>query len=113
MKLVYVCSPLKGDCEKNIEKARKYCKEIIEKYPDSIPIAPHIYFTQFLDDEKERDREIGMRVGLGLLDRCRELWVFAKNPSEGMKTEIQHALKMGITVVDGFKMLEDKGVEES
>ena len=54
-----------------------------------------------------------MRVGLGLLDRCRELWVFAKNPSEGMKTEIQHALKMGITVVDGFKMLEEKGGEES
>ena len=29
-KLVYICSPCRGDVEKNIEKAQRYCREAVE-----------------------------------------------------------------------------------
>ena len=29
-KLVYICSPCRGDIEKNIEKAQRYCHEAVE-----------------------------------------------------------------------------------
>ena len=49
-KLVYVCSPLRGDMEANIRSARQYCEYVVKEC-GAIPIAPHIYFTQFLDDD--------------------------------------------------------------
>lgn len=55
-KLVYICSPCRGDIEKNIEKAQRYCHEAVELWDDVIPIAPHVYFTQFLDDTKQEER---------------------------------------------------------
>ncbi len=87
MKKVYICSPLRGNYEYNIEQAKKYCREaILQGY---IPIAPHIYFTQFLDDTKAEERQLGMQCGIELLDMCEELWVYGE-PSEGMKVEIEY-----------------------
>ena len=36
-KLVYICSPCRGDIEKNIEKAQYYCREAVELWDDVIP----------------------------------------------------------------------------
>lgn len=102
-KLVYICSPCRGDYEKNIREARGYCEAVIKNYPDVIPIAPHIYFTQFLDDTKPTERSLGMEAGLALLDMCDEIWVYGlNNPSKGMQAEIDYALKNGIKIRDGF-----------
>ena len=101
-KFVYICSPCRGDYEKNIAKARAYCRVIVTFYPDVIPIAPHLYFTQFLDDGKPNERSLGMEDGLALLDICDEIWVFGPdNPSEGMKAEIDYAHKNGIPLRSG------------
>jgi len=42
-KLIYVASPLKGDYEGNMEKAREYCRYVMSK--GHIPFAPHLLFT--------------------------------------------------------------------
>lgn len=83
--IIYVCSPLKGNIEANIDKAKGYCRDIILQ--GNIPIAPHIYFTQFLDDTKEEERTIGMEAGIELLKLCDELWVYGEH-SYGMQKEI-------------------------
>lgn len=102
-KLVYICSPCRGDYEQNIQKARAYCRAVVTYFPDVIPLAPHIYFTQFLDDTKQNERSLGMEAGLELLDMCDEIWVFGlDNPSEGMQAEIDYAQKNGIPVRDGM-----------
>ena len=94
-KLVYICSPCRGDIEKNIEKAQRYCREAVELWDDVIPIAPHVYFTQFLDDTKPEERAAGMDMGLSLLAMCDELWVYGiENPSEGMRNEIEYAAEL-------------------
>ena len=73
MRLVYISSPLRGDMEKNMEKAKDYCA-----YAAScgvIPLAPHTIFTQYLNDAVPEQREQGLRMGHELLERCDELWV--------------------------------------
>lgn len=98
-RLVYICSPLRGDIERNITKAQGYCREAINF--GVIPLAPHVYFTQFLNDLIPKEREIGMALGIELLKKCDEVWVYgAQSPSEGMKAEIQLALEFGIKVRD-------------
>ena len=96
MKLIYICSPLRGDYERNIEKAKEYCKEVIRE--GHIPICPHIYFTQFLDDTKQAERDLGMQYGLMALQWCDKVYVYGE-PSEGMRAEIELAEQMGIEVV--------------
>lgn len=98
IKKIYVCSPLRGDIETNIEKAKEYCRFIALKL-DAIPVCPHIYFTRFLDDNNEIEREVGMSFGLRLLSECDNVYVFDSNGiSEGMKKEIELASKLNIPV---------------
>ena len=111
-KFVYICSPCRGDYENNIKYAKFYCSQIMKECPDVIPIAPHVYFTQFLDDKKPTERSLGMEAGLALLDMCDEIWVYGlQNPSEGMQAEIDYALKNGIKIRDGYDLEYDLSAE--
>ena len=95
MKKVYICSPYRGDVETNVQNARKYCRAEVEL--SCLPIAPHLLFTQFLDDAIPKERERGLRMGTQMLGLCDELWAFGE-PSEGMRMEIEQAGRLGIPV---------------
>lgn len=97
MKQIYVCSALRGDIQNNVEKARRYCEFIVKKC-GAIPIAPHIYFTQFLNDDVIDERKFGILAGLQLLEQCDELWYFGDVISEGMRNEIEFACAKRIPV---------------
>ena len=97
MKLVYICSPLRGDIDANMEKAREYCMDAVDK--GVTPIAPHLFFTQFLSDDIPQEREQGMSMGMELLSRCDELWVYGSRISEGMAQEIAFAESIGKSVL--------------
>ena len=62
----------------------------------AIPVAPHLLFPQFMDEGTERD--LALFMGMVLLCRCAEIWVFGENHSEGMKAEIDKAIKRRMTV---------------
>lgn len=90
---IYICSPLS-----NINKAKEYCKFVVAKMK-AMPVCPHIYFTQFLDDNNKLEREIGIDFGLRLLPECDRVIVFDNNGiSKGMKKEIELANKLNIPV---------------
>lgn len=97
MKLVYICSPLRGEPEKNIAKANEYARE--EAMKGNCAIAPHCVFTQFLNDEVPDERWLGQEMGKTLLCRCDELLVCGSIISEGMREEIKIAYENGITVL--------------
>lgn len=62
-KLIYICSPCRGNdgnYEHNIEMAQYYCRTVMHMFPNLLPIAPHVYFTQFLDDSDPCERRMGM-----------------------------------------------------
>lgn len=102
MKYIYICSPYRGDVEKNVSNALKYCREVVKA--GAMPICPHIYFTQFLNDDLGNEREIGLDLATILLTKCDELWQFG-TPSSGMKSEIAVAQHIGIPikVVEGVE----------
>jgi hypothetical protein len=109
-RFVYICSPCRGDIEKNIIKAQGYCREAIELFPDIVPIAPHVYCTQFTDDTKPEERAAGMEIGIALLSMCSEIWVYGiENPSEGMKNEIDYATDHGILIRDAVEVYQHIG----
>ena len=87
--LVYVCSPYAGDIQKNVKKTQHYCRFVVKK--GYIPIAPHLLFTQFLDDSNPDERVLGLHFGNALMSKCREVWVFGSCISSGMEQEINKA----------------------
>jgi len=56
--LVYVCSPLSGDVPGNTKMARKFCRFALEK--GAIPLAPHLMFPQFMNDDDPAERELAI-----------------------------------------------------
>jgi hypothetical protein len=86
---VYICSPYRGDVEKNTERARRYSALAVER--KAIPYAPHLLFPQFMHEKTDRDRLLALFMGQVMLDKCAEVWVFGENITEGMKGEIERA----------------------
>jgi hypothetical protein len=87
--IVYVCSPYSGDVEANVAAARRYCRFAVDK--GFIPIAPHLLYPQFLDDNDADERELGLFFGNALMSKCAEVWVFGSRISSGMEAEIKRA----------------------
>jgi len=94
--MVYICSPFSGDMDANRQKAIEYCRYAVEC--GAAPVAPHLLFPQFLDDTVPAERELGMNMGLELLDNCSALWVMGDTVSSGMKAEIEYAKQNHIPV---------------
>ena len=90
--LVYICSPYRGDTEKNTEKARKYSRFAVES--EAIPMTPHLLYPQFMDDSNPEERYLATHViNYVLIGKCQEVWVFGEDISEGMGREIALAEK--------------------
>ena len=94
--LVYVASPYSGDPERNSAKAEGYCRFAVSK--GCIPIAPHLHYPRFLDDNDHNERELGLYAALVLLAKCDAVWVFGGTITEGMSREIAKAEKRGIPI---------------
>ena len=86
-RFAYICSPYRDNPRVNVMRARQYCKFAVSK--GCIPIAPHLYFPQFMSEERERERV--MQMNFELLKLCGEVWVFGEQITEGMVMEIAHA----------------------
>lgn len=90
--LVYICSPYRGDTEKNTEKARKYSRFAVES--KAILMTPHLLYPQFMDDSNPEERYLATHViNYVLIGKCQEVWVFGEDISEGMGREIALAEK--------------------
>lgn len=102
MRKVYICSPCRGDYENNIQRAREYSSAAVRR--GVIPVTPHIYLTQFMDDTVPEERELALKIGSELVLGCSELWAFGlDHPSAGMAAEIELAKEHGIPVRNGFE----------
>lgn len=94
MKLIYVASPYTGDVKKNTEFAKEACRHVMEQ--GYAFFAPHLLYPAILDDAKPEQRQAGLDMGLAMLERCDELWVYGGHISQGMMLEIEEAGRLGI-----------------
>lgn len=100
MKKVYITSRYRAKKEKqqefNIMVAQYFARETVLE--GKLPIVPHIYFTQFLDDSDADERECGLGLGIHALRHCDEflLVVIDGIISEGMRAEIAEISRLKI-----------------
>ena len=94
--LVYICSPFAGDVENNISMARVYSRFAVRNA--CIPLAPHLLFPQFMDDSVPAERSIALFMGMVLLSKCEQVWVFGNIISKGMAAEIEKAEKKNMPI---------------
>ena len=102
LKTVFICAPVRGSGDVsdeiiagNISNAMKYCRFAIMR--EAVPLTS-IYFTAFLDENIKEERELGICMGLQIIKKCNELWVFGSDISEGMAKEIEFAKKTVRTI---------------
>ena len=103
MKNVYICSSLrpigpdsKEELQYNLEIAKQACRLAISK--GYLPLAPHLYFTQFLNDDILKERTLGQKFGIEWLKNVSELWVIGERISSGMQQELNKAEEWKIPV---------------
>ncbi|MBR1383979.1 MAG: hypothetical protein IJ555_09270 [Ruminococcus sp.] len=106
-KTVYICSPLRpistnpvlraNELIDNLKLAKDACTFAALRGCD--PVAPHLFYPQFLDDNDPTERALGMGLGLKALRSCDELWIMSCRISSGMSAEIKEAQKCGIPVL--------------
>ena len=89
-RFAYICSPYRDNPRVNVMRARQYCRFAVGR--GRIPLAPHLYFPQFMSEEMERERV--MQMNFELLKLCGEVWVFGEQITEGMAMEIERARKV-------------------
>ena len=95
-RIVFICSPFAGDIEGNIMRARRYGRFAVSE--QVVPIIPHLMYPQLLDEHDPKERQLGVDMGLVLLSKCHEIWVFGDKISKGMTVEIKHAKMWNIPI---------------
>lgn len=102
-KLIYICAPLRGDVEKNIEFARQKAQEVFRA--GDIPVCPHLMFPPIADPENPIQDQAAREMGLRLVESCQQVNVYGPVWTDGMWAEIHHAHKLGIVVMTDQKEL--------
>jgi len=87
--MVYICSPYAENIDRNVANAQRYSRFAVDS--GCLPITPHLYFPQFLDDNNKHDRRIAMLMNRILIGNCSEVWVFGDRFTQGMEAEIRMA----------------------
>lgn len=101
MKTRYVISRYSGtrrETRFNVRVARYMAKKLIDD--GYMPVVPHIYFTQFLDDRNYYGRKQGTEAAMELLKNCNKAIVVIVDGviSEGMKEEIAYAIELNMPI---------------
>lgn len=96
---VFICSKYAGDIEHNVEVARTLCRMAVKA--GCAPFAPHLLYTQFLDEDDPTQRDLGISLGLRFMEACDKVWVYVgEGISEGMRREIKHARLLAKRIVE-------------
>lgn len=96
-KRVIVESPYAGDLEKNLRYLEDCIRDCIGR--GEAPFASHGFYTQWLDDNEESERKLGIVCGFSWTPAA-DLVAFYTDLgiSEGMKLGLAHAHTLGVKI---------------
>ena len=87
-------SPYAGGIEENVKYARECMLDCLMR--GEAPVASHLLYTQCLDDEKSRERALGMDAGFAWRSTADKTVVYTDlGISNGMEFGISHARSIG------------------
>lgn len=96
---IYVISPYHADTpegiESNLQQARNICRMLALR--GHVPFASHLLYPQFLRDDDEKERSMGMICGRVFMAVCHQAWVYGFS-SEGMEIDSADAEVLGLRV---------------
>lgn len=97
MKIVYICHPISGDVENNIDKLLDIIRKINLEEPDIMPFAPYIVSCLTLEDHIPSERARGIKNNIEFFNRkiIDEVRVYDKIVSARMA----HELKIPVTYI--------------
>lgn len=94
MDIVFVCSPFKNN-PASLRMTKQYCRRLALE--GDLPIAPHLYLPQFLNDDVEKERNVGMNYGRRLMSFCTRIDILEdEGISTGMEGDIEWAETLGL-----------------
>jgi hypothetical protein len=94
MRRVIIESPYAGEVANNKRYLHECVKDCLKR--GESPYASHGFFTQFLDDNKPDERELGIKAGLAWGDAADLIVVYEDlGISEGMKRSIKEHQRKG------------------
>ena len=101
MKTRYIISRYSGtkkEIKFNVRVARLIARKVLDD--GYIPIVPHIYFTQFLDDNNHYEHNKGTEIALDLLKLSDSAVVVMIDGgiSDGMRAEMKCVSELGMPV---------------
>lgn len=102
MRIVYLCHPIGGDVEKNLESLRRIIRTINTYEAHTVPFCPYYADVVSLNDNDPVQRARGLKNDIEILSRpgmVDELRLYGTTISQGMKMEIETAHLMGIPVL--------------
>ena len=100
-KTVYISSTYEIPTKKKSQEAQKasYIKHSWFAFEECvIPLSAHELFRWHLQEDDPEQRQLGLELGLNLLHRCDELWVFGLKVDDDMAREIAEAESIDIPV---------------
>ena len=99
-KLVYIAHPVGGDVSGNIKKILQICHDVHKKDNSLIPFVPYMAALQYLNDDLQEERALGIQANMEHFKRktMDEVWLCGPRISEGMKQEIKLAKEFGIPI---------------
>lgn len=79
----------------NIEVTKYFCRKIMQE--GKRPVAPHLFYTQFSNDDDPQERRLGLDFAIKDLDECDSFLLVLIDGviSEGMRGEIEHISRVG------------------
>lgn len=95
-KLIYICAPLRGEVEKNIEFVRQKAQEVF--LSGDVPVCPHLMFPPLADPGDPAQDQAARDMGLRLVEACQQVNVYGPTRTKGMRAEIRLAEKLGIPI---------------
>lgn len=106
---IYVCSPFSAKKPETFMEYLQYTCEVSREIVLSghEVIVPHLYYPNFLNDDIEEERNIGMKNAIKLLNLTDAIIVNKLfGLSSGMKLEIAHAKKNKMMILEANNMEE-------
>ena len=102
MSITYICSPYRGETTEAVVRHTSYAAHLTTEAirAGEVPITPHLYIPQALNDRDPEERQLALDIGLRLLCQCTRMIVGLRfGISDGMKDEIEAAVAGGIPIL--------------
>ena len=65
--MIYVCAPLSGECEQKQDNALLLWRVVVDS--GGIPVAPHIFLPQFMNDDDPAERDLALFMDIVFLSK--------------------------------------------